>query len=62
MIKFQFPEGADGYQAAAFNQDGTWIMSGAREACEIAAQEAGGLYCGWNNGRPFIKHDFERDE
>jgi hypothetical protein len=62
MINFQFPEGADQFDAVAFNQDGTFIIAGHREECELAAKDACGLYCGWNNGRPFIKGDFEAND
>ena len=59
MINFQYPEGAEQFDAAAFNQDGTFIKTGHREECEQAAIEARGLYCWWINGQPVIKTDFE---
>jgi hypothetical protein len=60
MIIFLFyPEGAEQFDAAAFNQDGTFIMAGHREECEQAAIDARGLYCWWVSGKPVIKGDFE---
>ncbi|WP_368351416.1 hypothetical protein [Paracidovorax oryzae] len=59
MVNFQYPDGAEQFEAAAFHQDGTFITAGHRESCELAAIEAGGLYCWWVNGRPVIKSDFE---
>ena len=61
MVDFQYPEGADQFEAAAFNQDGTWIKSGHREECELAAIQANGLFCLWINGGIYIKNDFEID-
>ncbi|RCS59703.1 hypothetical protein [Parvibium lacunae] len=62
MIQFKYPEGAEQFDAAAFNQDGTFIMTGHREECEQAAIDARGLYCLWINGRPVVKGDFEDRE
>lgn len=62
MVNFQFPEGAEQFDAAAFTQDGTFIKTGHREECEQAAIEARGLYCLWISGRPVIKGDFEDAE
>ena len=62
MIKFEYPEGANQFDAAAFNQAGLWIKSGQREECEQAAIDAGGLYCWWIDGQPVIRGDFELDE
>ncbi len=59
MISFLYPEGAEQFAAAAFNQDGTFIMAGHREECEQAAIDAKGLYCWWVRGEPVIKTDFE---
>ena len=59
MINFNFPEGAQHYDAAAFDQSGNWIFSGHREECEQYAQSASGLYCWWVNDRPVIRVDFE---
>ena len=59
MIDFKFPEGADQFDAAAFTQTGELIKYGHREECELAAKEAGGLYCTWYRGRPVIVGDFE---
>ena len=61
MIHFQFPIGADQFPAAAFTQDGQFILAGTQQECEAAASEAAGLYCWWNNGRPVIRFDFEMD-
>jgi hypothetical protein len=60
MINFQYPEGAEQFDAAAFEQNGAFIKSGHREECEQAAQDAGGLYCWWVNGQPVIRGDFEQ--
>jgi len=62
MVNFQFPEGAEQFDAAAFTQTGEFIKTGHREECEQAAIEARGLYCLWINGRPVIKGDFEDAE
>jgi hypothetical protein len=62
MIKFQYPEGAEQFDAAAFNQDGTFIMAGHREECEQSAIAARGLYCWWIQSRPVIRFDFEDRE
>jgi hypothetical protein len=62
MIQFQYPEGAEQFDAAAFNQDGSFIMTGHREECEQAAIDARGLYCLWVNGLPVIRFDFEDKE
>jgi len=62
MIKFEYPEGANQFDAAAFNQDGSWIKSGHREECEQAAVDAAGLYCWWIDSQPVIRADFELDE
>lgn len=59
MVNFQFPEGAEQFDAAAFTQEGVFIRAGHREECEQAAREARGLYCWWHHGRPVIKTDFE---
>jgi len=59
MVSFQYPEGAEQFDAAAFHQDGTLIKTGHREECEQAAIDARGLYCLWIDGHPVIKVDFE---
>jgi hypothetical protein len=59
MYDFIYPEGAEQFDAAAFNQDRTFIMAGNREECEQAAINARGLYCWWVSGKPVIKGDFE---
>jgi hypothetical protein len=45
--------------AAVFTQDGVFVLSGHREACEERAREVGGLYCWFDRGRPVIRTDFE---
>lgn len=62
MVIFEQVEGIEQFDAAAFNQDGSFIQCGHREECEQAAQAAAGLYCYIVDGRPVIRTDFERDE
>lgn len=59
MIKFDYPEGAEQFYAAAFTQDGHFIMCGHREECEQAAIKEHGLFCIWIDGKPVIRGDFE---
>lgn len=59
MLNLQLPEGADQFDAAAFTQDGEFLICGHREECEQKAESIGGLYCGISGGKAVIRGDFE---
>ena len=59
MLNLVLPEGSEGFDAAVFDQEGNWIQSGHREACEGKAEDIRGLYCLVINGKAIIKKDFE---
>lgn len=59
MLNLQLPEGADQFDAAAFTQDGEFLICGHREECEQKAESIGGLYCLIIGGKAVIRGDFE---
>lgn len=60
-VDFSWPEGAEQFPAAAFTQEGDFLVCGNREACELLAREKAGLFCTWYKGRPLIVGDFEKE-
>jgi hypothetical protein len=42
-VKFEIPDGAEHFKAAAFEAGGRYVGSGGREACEELAREIQGV-------------------
>jgi hypothetical protein len=61
MIDLVLPDGESG-DAAAFTQNGKFLLAGHFEECEKIAIRHGGLYCWIYRGyRPLIRSDYADD-